>query len=211
MKSKMLIISLLFLTHIILSCSEQHMNPVSFQKTGVDRPNDAALTLPEKMEYNAANIEEGVIPKCIILPDFPDRSSAAFVLEHAAIQDDKIRLTLCYLGGCGQHEFHLVCTYVQEAGVLRIFAQIYHEQNNDPCEQLVTETREIDLSPIKELNFSDYNNSGDQVIISLIEAGGMTEAFSLVYKFCEKNHNPVIPPEPPLPPVHNPPTNNTGS
>jgi len=199
---------MLSLIQIIISCSNQGTNPVTFNNPGVDIQNGATLTVPNKMEYNTANIEYSGIPKCLILPSFPDWPTASFVLQHAAIQNDIISLRLSYLGGCEQHEFQLVCTYIQETGVLEIFAQIFHEQNNDPCEQLLTETRDFDLSPIKELYYSVYNGTSDQVIINLIDTRGATETFSLIYKFNDDNL-PILP-EPPLPPLHNLPINVIG-
>lgn len=137
-------------------------------------------------------------PKCILLPRLPDWRSDRFVIEQASIRDDILIFTISYSGGCKLHEFQMVCTTFQESYPLQVSAQIFHNNNDDPCDQWITEERRFDLSPLKELYLSMYDDPCGAIEIDLVDE--TPQDSKITYQFCRDND--VIPPGPPLPPIH---------
>lgn len=148
-------------------------------------------------EYNAPIIEDNRgddIQKCIILPNLPDWPSAYFVIEQATIRDDIISLIVSYSGGCRPHGFQLVCTTFQESYPLQVLAQVFHNRNGDPCDQWVTEEKKFDLSPLKELYLSIYDDPCNEIIINFADLE--PDNLALTYDLCGDS---LVPPRPPLP------------
>lgn len=209
MRTKMVKFVVPLLALIIFSCEEQALNPATAQKSGKDIRSNEVLTIPEKGKYAVENDDDSdnVVPKCIILPELPDWPTAFFVMEEAVIRGDIIAFTLSYSGGCRIHNFQLVCTTFQESHPVRILAQVFHTNNNDPCDQWVTEERQFDLTPLKELYFEMYDTPCGEIIINLVDATA-PEELTVTYEFCQDNF--PIPPGPPLPPVDKLPENKSG-
>lgn len=199
MKTKMVTIVAPLLALLIFSCEKQGLNPATNQKSGKDVQNTEVLTMPGGEKYNAARIgnddNASEAPQCIILPELPDWPTAFFVMEQAAIQGDIITFTLSFPGGCRLHNFQLVCTTFEDLKPLQVSAQIFHNNNDDPCERWVTEVREFDLSPLKELYFKTYDTPCGTIIINLVD--DLSQNSPVTYNFCDDDG--TVPTEPLLP------------
>ena len=94
-----------------------------------------------------------------------------FDIELADIQDQQLRATVTYSGGCGPHTFDL---YVedQQSDVNRLL-QLHH-QTDDACERRVTEDISFDLTqPIAE-------HDSPQILFTL--QGNGLEPDTILYK-----------------------------
>ncbi len=184
MKTKMAKFVAPLLALVIFSCEEQPLNPAADQKSGENVQNAAVLTIPEKGKYNVENDDDSdnaEVPKCIILPELPDWPTAFFVMEDATIRGDIITFTLSYSGGCRIHDFRLVSTTFQESHPV----QVFHTDNEDPCDHWITEERQFDLTPLKELYFEMYDTPCSEIIINLVDAAA--RELTATYEFCQED------------------------
>jgi len=123
-------------------------------------------------------------------------------MERVEIRGNVITFKLSYPGGGRKHDFRLVITSFKESYPLRVSAQLFHNNHNDPGDAIVTDTRNFDLSPLKELYFEMYNTAKGtgSVLIDIIDIYGSQDSAPLIYKFDEENQ--ILPPGPPLPPEY---------
>ena len=113
-----------------------------------------------------------------------------YVLNAAAIIDDRLELSVSYSGGCKNHQFTLVCSSVfHESDPVQLSVSLAHNANNDPCEAFPTETYHFDLTPIKTLYQTAYQQEAGVVILLLKAAPNDKDvpddriAYRLVYEF----------------------------
>lgn len=191
---------ILFAALITLGCNQRTSDPISSLKEQVNA-HTKSLVMPGMI--GDRNNQNSKAPRCLILPQLPDWHSAYFVIEHVSIQDDIITFVVSYPGGCKRHNFQLVSTTFQESDTARVFAKVFHNNNNDPCDLCITEELNFDLSPLKALYLSTYDNSCGEIIIDLINIGASD--LTLIYSFCEGN----VPEGPPLPKAYLPTVNST--
>lgn len=185
MKTKMVKFVAPLLALIIFSCEEQTLNPAADQKSGEDVRSTAVLTMPGMGEYTMENDDDSdsvEVPMCIVLPELLDWPTAFFVMEDATIRGDIITFTLSYSGGCRIHEFRLVSTTFQESQPVQVLAQVFHTDNEDPCDHWITEERQFDLTPLKGLYFKMYDTPCGAIIINLVDAAA--GELTVTYEFC---------------------------
>ena len=101
-----------------------------------------------------------------------------YVLNTAAITGDTLELSISYSGGCKNHEFTLVCSRgFKESDPVQLGVSLAHNANNDPCEAFPTETYHFDLTPIKTVYQTAYQQESGAIILLLKDAP------NLVYEF----------------------------
>ncbi|NIT55255.1 MAG: hypothetical protein GWN00_03120 [Aliifodinibius sp.] len=203
MKRQLCICIILFIALINFGCDQQTLSPVT-ESEGGETGQLTEVQATQKSRDDSADVWIGrdrgddEEPEAIILHNIPDRPTAHVVIEKAAIRGDIITFIISYSGGCKSHDFQLVGTTFQESNPLRVSAQLFHYDNDDPCDQWITEELRFNLSPLKELYFSMYDEDCDTVLINLGEDIPLDH--KLTYQFCKDN--PVVPPGPPLPPIY---------
>jgi hypothetical protein len=79
--------------------------------------------------------------------------SASVNILKADVQGDLLKLTVQYGGGCEQHIFTLYTNGMYMKSLPpQISMQLHHEDNDDRCRALITETIAIDISSIRHGN-----------------------------------------------------------
>ena len=188
MKHHLYIFLILLIVLITSGCSDQTTSPASSLAKEENGRYGEAQTIPQRSRHDFLGIDtndgDEETPKCVILPELPDWPTAYFVIEQVIIKNDIITFTISYSGGCRPHGFQLVSTGFQESHALQVLAEVFHNNNNDLCDQWVTEVREFDLSPLKELYFKMYDKPCGNIIIKL--ADFTTPDFGMLYQFCRE-------------------------
>ena len=205
---------------ITFSCDQQTTSPISSFQTEENVQYTAAQAISGMAKTDfAKNISDQDIelPKCILLPELPDWPNADFVIEQVTIQNDIITFILSYSGGCKSHDFQLVSNAFQESNPSENVAlapkfQVFHNNNDDPCDQWITEVRQFDLSPVKELYFKMYGTRCSSIEVNLVNAipqnSDSDSNSKLTYQFCQDiDINSILPvqsstqPRPTLPTI----------
>jgi len=131
-------------------------------------------TGPIKLEDYVATIEVTELPgenpiSQVILTDiqFWVIEQFPYVLDSAGITGDTISLWINYSGGCTQHFFQLYMSPSVFAESFPVQASLYlrHFGQEDPCEAIVSQRIQFDLSPIAE-RFRELYQPGGQVTIT---------------------------------------------
>ncbi|MFX0206334.1 MAG: hypothetical protein ACFFDT_10120 [Candidatus Hodarchaeota archaeon] len=92
-----------------------------------------------------------------------------FTFINVTLEHDLLYLEVSYSGGCATHDFSLIGTGVfMESYPVQTSIVLSHEDNNDNCESIVTETLMFDLTPLKELYTESYLESSGTIIIYLL-------------------------------------------
>ncbi|MDN5214654.1 hypothetical protein QQ020_21420 [Fulvivirgaceae bacterium BMA12] len=100
------------------------------------------------------------------------------IIENATVEQNQLKLTIRYGGGCGTVENKLLtCGYFMESNPVQLAVALSHK-DNDPCKALVKKQLDFDLSPLADLYNINYVEQ-DRVII--LRLSGYDEA--LRYKF----------------------------
>lgn len=103
-----------------------------------------------------------------------------YVLNSATITDDTLEINVSYGGGCEKHQFTLVSPGVfLESFPVQLRLSLAHNANNDSCEAWLTDDYHFDLSAIKTLYQTAYQQEAGTIIL-LLEEGPNGQ---LVYKF----------------------------
>ncbi len=103
-----------------------------------------------------------------------------FQLNSAAIQDDTLKVSVSYSGGCKTHEFTLISSDVfLESYPVQLMVSIAHNANDDSCEAYPTEDYSFDLTPIKTMYQNAYQQDEGTIVIRLKD----NTNGDLVYKF----------------------------
>jgi len=193
MNGKLLLYVILLLTLFTLSCEKETLNTLRDQGSGENAEYSGAVKIAGAREYNVENFADhngndhdgnDVLP-CIILPELPDWPNAYFVTQQVNIRNDRMTFVLSYTGGCRTHGFQLVCTPLQESQPLQVLAQVFHADSGDPCDRWVTEVREFDLTPLKDLYFKLYDTACGEIVINLVDAA--PQETPATYRFCRKD------------------------
>ena len=107
----------------------------------------------------------------IISDQFESFGVDEYVLNTAAIAADTLSVSVSFSGGCEEHHFTLVTnglfleSYPVQLGLL-----LAHDAHNDPCEAFPTEEHQFDLSGIKRLYQSAYQQESGVIILNLKDA-----------------------------------------
>lgn len=103
-----------------------------------------------------------------------------FEINSAVIQNDTMKVSVSYSGGCKTHEFTLVSSDVfLESHPVQLMVSIAHNANDDSCEAYPTEDYCFDLTPIKTMYQNAYRQDEGTIVIRLKD---ITNG-ELVYKF----------------------------
>lgn len=103
-----------------------------------------------------------------------------FKINSAMIQDDTMKVSVSYSGGCKTHEFTLVSSdEFLESHPVQLMVSMAHNANNDSCEAYPTEDYCFDLTPIKILYQNAYRQDEGTIVIHLKD----NPDGELVYKF----------------------------
>ena len=103
-----------------------------------------------------------------------------FEINSAVIQDDTLKISVSYSGGCETHIFTLVSSDVfLESFPVQLMVSIAHNANDDSCEAYPTEDYSFDLTPIKTMYQKAYQQDAGTIVIRL---KNYTDG-DLVYKF----------------------------
>ena len=171
----------LSLTLIFLISCQQVPN----QFTGKSDDPDVSSVSPDDVGPDA--IQTGTV----VIADAPDEWGVdEYFLNTAAIIDDQLELSISYSGGCKNHEFTLVASSTfEDSSPAQLNVSLAHNANNDPCEAFPTETYHFDLTPIKTLYQTTYQQESGTVILLLKAAPNVNDvpadriAHRLVYEF----------------------------
>ena len=103
-----------------------------------------------------------------------------YVLNTAAITGDTLSVSVSFSGGCKEHHFTLVTNGMfLESDPVQLRLSLAHDANNDPCEAFPTEEHQFDLSNIKKLYQSAYQQESGVIILVLKDA----PPGALIYEF----------------------------
>jgi hypothetical protein len=165
-------------------------------------PDDDQVKLQDERTYEDVVLQnndmDDIFDQVIIMSELPDWPTGYFELNSAEILGDQLTVSISYSGGCRPHYFRLVSTKFMEEKPVQVNAQIFHFNNNDPCDSWITEEIEYDLSPLKVLYFQENEKLKGKIEINLIDAFASQENAPLVYAFGDATMKP--PPRRTLPP-----------
>jgi hypothetical protein len=101
--------------------------------------------------------------------EFNNAPRDEFTFVNVTLEKDLLYLKVSYSGGCASHDFSLVGTGVfMESYPVQTSIVLSHEDNDDNCESIITETLVFDLTPLKELYVESYLESSGTIIIYLL-------------------------------------------
>ena len=76
---------------------------------------------------------------------------AELTIEHGEIRGDYLKLTVSYLGGCGDHDFGLAASMgINKSNPPGGFLILTHDSGNDTCTYKISQYLLFDLSPYRE-------------------------------------------------------------
>lgn len=89
------------------------------------------------------------------------------IIESALIEQNQLKLTIRYGGGCGTINNELLtCGYFLESNPVQLDIFLSHE-DNDPCEALLKKEINFDLSPLIDLYENNYRERTGVIILRL--------------------------------------------
>lgn len=109
-----------------------------------------------------ANLAGGVVP---VIVDFNTMMMAwesdSFTLGTVSAQGVLLQLEVTYGGGCGVHSFEAMAWGGwMESYPVQVNVILTHDDRDDPCDALVTDTLRFDLMPLRRRYEQDYPGSG---------------------------------------------------
>lgn len=130
----------------------------------------------------------GRLPIIVALDSGPDAFPAdPLELGAAQVVGHLLEASISYGGGCANHEIDLVAIDGWlESFPVQVNVLLSHEDNDDPCDALVTETRSYDLSPLADAYVAAYGASGPNgttVVLRLQDPIDPTEIRLIEYRF----------------------------
>lgn len=105
-------------------------------------------------------------------------------IQEASIQGDQLSLKVTYSGGGKKHDFTLFASEgFLESSPVQAELFLSHYAHGDSCEALITEELLFNLSPLKKLYKSMYQDNGP--ILLRIYEPGETDSFKvlIIYEF----------------------------
>ena len=104
-----------------------------------------------------------------------------FSFLHASIEKDLLCLEISYSGGCVSHDFSLIGSgSFSESYPVQTSMLLHHEDNDDNCDSIITDTLVFDLTPLKELYIESYSESSGTIIIYLSGYARLSHLFGWV-------------------------------
>ena len=116
----------------------------------------------------------------VVLADGRDRGDDSYVVNSAAVDGDRLTLSVSYSGGCRHHVFTLVISKsFRESDPVQLPAELAHEANGDPCEAWPTESLRFDLGLVRTRYLQFYGPGPGKVVLRIRGVSGD----DLVYEF----------------------------
>jgi hypothetical protein len=86
-------------------------------------------------------------------------------LASAEILSDSLALAVRYSGGCAVHAFRLIAfNYWLESNPVQVVAVLAHDDPDDPCDAIVSDTITFGLAPLREAYRDSYGTPGTVVL-----------------------------------------------
>jgi hypothetical protein len=87
-----------------------------------------------------------------------------FSIMNVKIEDDCLKITLSYSGGCEIHEFIMTYNELPQFGIYSGTLTLSHNAHGDMCKALITKTIGYDLSPLQK-------DKSNMVRLNLVKSG----------------------------------------
>lgn len=117
------------------------------------------------------NLLNGITHTQILLEksEFDNAIRDDFSFKNVFIENNLLNLEISYSGGCVSHDFSLIGSGVfAESYPVETSIVLSHEDNNDNCDSIITDTLIFDLTPLKELYTESYSESSGAITIFLL-------------------------------------------
>ena len=125
-------------------------------------------------------IEPDMPENNVVIADGRDYGDDPYVANSAAIDGDRLTVSVSYTGGCRNHVFTLVIAEsFKESDPVQLPAVLAHEANGDPCEAYPTESRVFDLALVRTRYRQFYGPGSGKVALRIEGVAGD----DLVYQF----------------------------
>ena len=116
----------------------------------------------------------------VVVDDGRDYGDDPYVVNSAAIDGDRLTISVSYAGGCRNHIFTLVISQsFLESDPVQLPAVLAHEANGDPCEAYPTESHVFDLTLVRTRYRQSYGPGPGKVILRIAGVPGD----DLLYQF----------------------------
>ena len=106
------------------------------------------------------------------------------------LDGDAAEITVSYGGGCRQHELWLLAVdgfeHLPDAGITPTVAVpvlLAHDAHDDPCEQLVINTEEFRLQPLREAFEEELGTSVGRIILKVPAGQGASDTTQITFTF----------------------------
>ena len=104
----------------------------------------------------------------VVLADGRNWGEDRYVVNSAAIDGDRLTISVSYGGGCRNHVFTLVISKsFMESDPVQLQAVLAHNANGDPCEAYPTESISFDLGLVKARYQQFYGPGPGQVVLRI--------------------------------------------
>ena len=117
----------------------------------------------------------------MVLADGRNLGDDPYVVNSAAVDGDRLTLSVSYSGGCRNHVFTLVISKFQESDPVQLPAVLAHDANGDTCEAWPTESLSFDLGLVRT-RYRQFYGPGPGKVVLLIRG---VSGDGLVYEFTE--------------------------
>jgi hypothetical protein len=107
-----------------------------------------------------------------------DLAADPFTTQSAVIDQDILRITVEYSGGCELHIFGSCFGAFQETPISGVRLNIGHDDNDDACDGLGTQVLEIDLTPMRDEHRRLYPSGPAQIDLQVT---GLSQPVSYLY------------------------------
>lgn len=111
------------------------------------------------------------------IPDCDGDRGAAMDINSASVVGDELILNVSYGGGCEDHTFTL-CWPDQsfmESDPVQAGFEVYHEDNDDPCDAWFTEDQAFNLAPLRTAYEAMYGSGSASIIL---DVGGFSVEYA---------------------------------
>ena len=113
----------------------------------------------------------GTVPAVMDLEGRLDLPTDGLAIDDVTLNGNVLDVDLSYGGGCARHEIDLALVNGWlESDPVQVHGFLSHEDHDDPCDALITETRSFDLEPVATAYREAYGTapSGATTVIIVI-------------------------------------------